>query len=62
MASEYDQPTARQGFVLSESGRHKFAVAILQIVLSDTAFLVAAFLLFAFMPTVDKGKVVPVIN
>jgi hypothetical protein len=46
MASEYVQPTTRLGFVVPESGRHKFAVAILQIVLSDTTFLAAAFLLF----------------
>jgi hypothetical protein len=46
MASEYVQPTMRLGFVVPESGRHKFAVAILKIVLSDSTFLEAAFLLF----------------
>jgi hypothetical protein len=46
MALEYVQPTTRLGFVVPESGRHKFAVAILQIVISDTTFLAAAFLLF----------------
>jgi hypothetical protein len=46
MASQYVQPTMRLGFLVPESGRHKFAVAILQIVLSDTTFLAAGFLLF----------------
>jgi hypothetical protein len=57
-----DQLTASLGFVVPESGRHKFGIVILQFVSSDTTFLVAAFLLFALMSAVDKGKVVPVIH